>query len=205
MFCSDANCANAKGMEDELEEMRKSLGFGLFRKMSCNNVLWCQIECFSVTRLWQIFGVSNWYFETFLCWTLYCYCVIEIGSGSMCIVQGWTLVWTIESCWRSWTFFLQPDGCFVVESKGAPQTTPPLTNHPPIGSNPPGWHLNSKKMPLPRIHMAARRWCKHQCTESPAPGDEEKLNIRHQVWCSSCCLAASRAVYLSEKRPVLKM
>ena len=22
---------------------------------------------------------------------------------------------------------------------------------------------------------------KHQCTESPAPGDEEKLNFRHQV------------------------
>ena len=85
-------------------------------------------------------------------------------------------------------FFLQPDGCFVVESKGAPQTTPPLTNHPPIGSNPPGWHLNSKKMLQPTIHMATRRWCKHQCTESPAPEHEEMLNTINQVVAATAAL-----------------
>ena len=38
-FVAMLDCANAKGMEDELEEMRKSSRFGLFRKMSFNNVL----------------------------------------------------------------------------------------------------------------------------------------------------------------------
>ena len=52
-------CANAKGMEDELEEMRKSSRCELFRKMSCKNVLYCQIELFSVVRLRQMFGVSR--------------------------------------------------------------------------------------------------------------------------------------------------
>ena len=62
-----------------------------------------------------------------------------------------------------------------------------IPNHPPNDSpptsrpKPPKRNRNKKMMQLPRIHMAARRWCKHQCTESPAPGDEEKLNIRHQV------------------------
>ena len=36
-------------------------------------------------------------------------------------------------------------------------------------------------MPPPTGNMAARRWCKHQCTESPAPGEEEMLKIKHEV------------------------
>ena len=62
-----------------------------------------------------------------------------------------------------------------------------IPNHPP-NDLPPTNQLKAspmeqeqETMPPTRIHMAARRWCKHQCTESPAPGDEEKLNIRHQV------------------------
>ena len=48
-------------------------------------------------------------------------------------------------------------------------------------------------------HQAARRWCKHQCTDSPAPGYEEKP--RNVIILS---VSASRAEYFSEFKAQLE-
>ena len=66
---------------------------------------------------------------------------------------------------------------------------PPLQWHatPQFGQNPLGnpkhlfgWN-SSRMMPLPKPHQAARRWCKHQCTDPLAPGYEKMLDISHWV------------------------
>ena len=62
----------------------------------------------------------------------------------------------------------------------ASQKTPPLAYHQPISHDQPGRNQKQKTMTPPKIVMAARRWCKHQCTESPAPENEEMPNISHQ-------------------------
>ena len=56
-----------------------------------------------------------------------------------------------------------------------------------------GWN-SSRMVPQPKTHQAARRWCKHQCTDSPAPEYEEnakRLVIRLWQQLLPCCLKGS--------------
>ena len=61
-----------------------------------------------------------------------------------------------------------------------------------------GWN-SSRMKPPPKPHQAARRWCKHQCTDSLAPGYEEKP--RNVIILS---VSASRAEYFSEFKAQLE-
>ena len=64
------------------------------------------------------------------------------------------------------------------------KTTPPFTNPHQFSQKLPwgtpitcwGGKLPPKPTP-PTPRQAARRWCKHQCTDPPAPGHEEILNV----------------------------
>ena len=72
----------------------------------------------------------------------------------------------------------QLDECCAII--GASQTTPPYdklpTNQPrPLQLEPDAQDDAAAQDP----HGGTQVVQKHQCTESPAPGDEEKLNIRH--------------------------
>ena len=60
------------------------------------------------------------------------------------------------------------------------------------------WDIETleRMITLPKILRAARRWCKHQCTDSPGPGREENAKYNSICCCSCCCLALSRAKYI---------
>ena len=130
-LCKMECFANAIGMEDDLEEMRKSSRLELLRKMSCKS------------------------------------CVVELSCCQLC---GYN-VCKVALGFQQWNVFgegfkvSQQYGCCTILD--ASQITPTMTNHPPVSCHPPERSENSKTTLPPRIHMAARRWCKSTNAQNP--------------------------------------